>query len=92
MDGIRLERELIFKIITGEEGRPKTIRECKIYSDGTVEGYPRSFLGIFNGHFSILNRELAKLKLEYEQAYGGGACPSRRLNDSEGGSSQGTAE
>jgi len=63
-----MTKEVLFKIYIGDRSKPEEpIEECIIYSDGMVEGFPGPVLGILNGHFAILNRELAKLKLEYEE-------------------------
>ena len=79
-------RNLLFKVITGDRGKPETFHEYKVYDDGHIEGFPDNVIGAVNYHFQILNSVLGKLQRKYERS------PTTKTNEFGSGASQATAE
>jgi hypothetical protein len=75
-----LERELLFIIYRGDDMEP-----CKIYSDGTVEGFPGAVRGIANYHIALVNAALVGFESDRNERYGCNECPIKRLKDAEDG-------
>lgn len=55
-----MNKELIFKVVTGDREKPETHHEYNIYDDGTVEGF-KDVIYIRNNHFAIVNQLKAEV-------------------------------
>ena len=80
-----MNKELLFKVVTGKRGKPETYHEYEVFADGSIKGFGDDVIYAKNGFFPILNMELARLQRKYEES------PTKNLNISEGGGSQDSA-
>jgi hypothetical protein len=69
-----MKKKLLFKIVTGERGRPETYHEYKIYDDGSFEGFT-DIIYARNNHIAIKHQKMAEIQLINEES------PIRNINE-----------